>query len=119
MLARREVGALTRGAPALLAATLTELREKARRVRRALELLLGRVVEIVVFEAASAASRCTHPSDISTWAQSMRRARVGLMARESCVRLWKRVSVDASRRGRKASMEVSRKSVARNSVEAG
>ena len=62
--------------------------------RRALELLLGRVVEIVVFEAASAASRCTHPSDISTWAQSMRRATVGLGRAVSCVRF-----VEESERG--------------------
>ena len=55
--------------------------------RRASELLLGRIVELmiepVVLQAASGASRY-RPSDISTWAQAMRCTMVGLIARRLC-----------------------------------
>ena len=52
--------------------------------RRASEMVFGRMVETVSHEAASASSRCTRPSDIGTWAQTMRRTMVGLIAGRLC-----------------------------------
>ena len=84
--------------------------------RRFSELLLGRVVEVVVLQAA--ASRCTHPSDIGTWAQSMRRTMVAVMAGRLCALVaesgciqkgWKGERGGIQKGREKASMEASRR----------
>ena len=77
--------------------------------RRALELLLGRVVELVVSQAASARVDARTRQTLASERNACGARRVGLMGGGYAARLWQRVDMVASRRVEKASAEASRR----------
>ena len=101
---------LTRALQRCLTRRIPSLEEKLDSfARRALELLLGRIVELVVSQAASARVDARTRQTLASERNACGARRVGLMWGGYAARLWQRVEMVASRRVGKASAEASRK----------
>ena len=108
---RREVCTLTRALQRCLPPRrIPSLEEKLDSfARRALELLLGCVVELVASQAASARVDARTRQTLASERDACGARRVGLMGGGYAARLWQRVEMVASRRVGKASAEASRR----------